>query len=122
MKERVLEDLWPVALLFVLGSSCGPVDLWAPPEPKRVGQRTMTTADDVDKKIYANNAEFADKWRGCGDDNWGSAEGTANCLRKKYEELSTVAATCFGAFTGCAKSNCWWDCWGAITSQKCKNC
>ena len=131
-------------MLFVLIYSCGAVDTDAPPEPTRVSVQTKPSdvhgtgpmthtdsdksksqgaADDEDKAIYTKDPDFAEVWRVCGWNNSGDGTGTANCIRKRYENLTTKAAACFGDFTECGARNCKMACFFSKgSSDGCKQC
>jgi hypothetical protein len=68
------------------------------------------TLNDRRNYIYPSNSAFSKKWEECGRGASGAADGTTTCLRGAYPGLSAACASCFGAYVGCSRSNCWWDC------------
>ena len=72
--------------------------------------------------IYRGNTDFNHTWRTCGKNASGSASGTTACLKRHYQGLSQECAGCFGAYVGCARSNCWNSCWINPDGKDCQNC
>jgi len=123
MMKYLVQISWlPLVVLLLFSCSYEYID--APPEPTRVSNRSKPQegADEPDKKFYVNNPDFTDRFKFCARKTWADSAQTANCLRQMFEDLSSVAAGCFGELAACGRSNCKWSCLADDNSEKCKLC
>ena len=78
--------------------------------------------NEKDKELWdTKNDEMKEALRKCGKDCWGKAACTSECMMKK-EPFSANCADCFGKFSSCGASNCWWKCMFNSQSAGCIRC